>query len=89
MSHFSTIGEINIGHNIATILRSCLRLPVHVPLPGYVNQPFAAVPPFYQRDKEKDITKAVNLVRAQIMNLQEYDWKKLVKVLEEVTTKKG
>ena len=69
---------------IATTLQPCLRLSGHVPLPGYVEQSFAAVLPFYQLEKERDVAKAVKLVRAQIMNLQEYDWKKLVKVMEEV-----
>ncbi len=62
---------------------------VLVPIVDYTDRAFAAVLPFYQREKERDVAKAVKLVRAQIMNLQEYEWKKLVKVMEDVNTKKG
>ena len=33
-------------------------------------------------DRKKDAATAVNLVRGQIMNLQEYDRKKLMTVME-------
>jgi len=62
---------------------------VLVPLVDYTDRAFAAVLPFYQMEKERDIAKAVKLIRGQIMNLQEYDWKKLVTVMEETNAKKG
>lgn len=62
---------------------------VLVPLPDYTDRAFAAVVKFYELEKERDIAKAVKLIRGRIMNLQEYDWKKLVKVMEDVHTKKG
>lgn len=57
---------------------------VLVPLPDYTDRAFASVLKFYELEKEREVAKAVKLIRAQIMNLQEYDWKKLVKIMEEV-----
>lgn len=54
---------------------------VLVPLPDYTDRAFAAVLPFYNMKKEGDLAKAIKLIRAQIMNLQEYDWKKLAAVM--------
>ncbi len=51
------------------------------PLQDYTDRAFAAVLPFYNMP-EADITKAIRLVRSQIMNIQTYDWKKLVAVME-------
>jgi Fe-S-cluster containining protein len=59
------------------------RSDVLVPIADYTDRAFAAVVKFYEFERERDIAKAVKLIRAQIMNLQEYDWKKLVKVMEE------
>lgn len=56
---------------------------VLVPIADYTDRAFAAVLAFYHLDKDKDVAKAVKLVRGQIMNLLEYDWKKLVKVMGE------
>jgi len=61
---------------------------VLVPIADYTDRAFAAVVKFYELERERDIVKAVKLIRARIMNLQEYDWKKLVKIVEEVTAKK-
>jgi len=55
---------------------------VLVPIADYIDRAFAAVLPSYQLEKERDIAKAVKLIRSQIMNVQEYDWKKLVAVME-------
>ena len=60
---------------------------VLVPIADYTDRAFAAVLAFYHLDKEKDVSKAVKLVRGQIMNLLEYDWKKLVKVMYEAEAK--
>jgi Fe-S-cluster containining protein len=62
---------------------------VLVPIVDYTDRAFAAVLPFYQMDGGKDIGKSVKLIRTQIMNLQEYDWKRLVKVMEEIDSGKG
>ena len=60
-----------------------------MPLPEYTDRAFAAVVMFYELEREGNVAKAVKLIRAQIMNLQEYDWKKLVKVMEELKPNKG
>jgi len=57
------------------------RTDVLVPITDYTDRAFAAVLPFYQLEKELDTARAVKLIRGQIMNLQEYDWKKLVVVI--------
>jgi len=62
---------------------------VLVPLPEYTDRAFAAVVMFYELEREGNVAKAVKLIRAQIMNLQEYDWKKLVKVMEEEDARKS
>jgi Fe-S-cluster containining protein len=59
---------------------------VLVPIADYTDRAFAAVLAFYRMEKERDIAKAVKLIRSQIMNLQEYDWKKLAAVM---ASKKG
>jgi hypothetical protein len=56
---------------------------VLVPIADYTDRAFAAVLAFYHLDKDTDVAKAVKLVRSQMMNLLEYDWKKLVKVMGE------
>jgi Fe-S-cluster containining protein len=55
---------------------------VLVPMADYTDRAFAAVLASYKMEKERDIAKAVKLIRGQIMNLQEYDWNKLVKAME-------
>jgi uncharacterized protein len=62
---------------------------VLVPLPDYIDRAFAAVLPFYNMKKEGDLAKAIKLIRSQIMNLQEYDWKKLVVVMENNDSEKS
>jgi len=54
---------------------------VLMPIANHTDRAFAAVLAFYQMENEKDIAKAVNLIRGQIMKMQEYSWKKLVKVI--------
>jgi uncharacterized protein len=61
---------------------------VLVPLQDYIDRAFAAVLSFYNIKKEGDPAKAVRLVRSQIMNLQTYDWKKLVALLDQTATRK-
>jgi Fe-S-cluster containining protein len=62
---------------------------VLVPLPEYIDRAFTAVLPFYNMKNDSDPTKAVRLVRSQIMNLQTYDWKKLVALLDQRDTGKN
>jgi len=62
------------------------RADVLIPLPDYTDRAFAAAVKFYELEKERDVANAVKLIRAQIMNLQEYDWKKLVKIMVEMNS---
>jgi len=56
---------------------------VLVPLPDYTDRAFAAVVKFYEFERDRDAAKAVKFIRSQILNLQEYDWTKLVVVIGE------
>jgi Fe-S-cluster containining protein len=58
---------------------------VLIPLEDYTDRAFSAVISFYQLP-ERDPGSAARMVRKQIMNLQEYDWKKLADMME---SKKG
>jgi hypothetical protein len=53
---------------------------VLVPLADYTDRVFLAVLPFY-RLSERDPGNAVQKVRKQPVNLQEYDWRKLAEVM--------
>ncbi len=53
------------------------------PLPDYTDRAFASVLPFYNLKREGDISKAIKLIRTQIMNLQSFDWTKLVTIMEQ------
>ncbi len=55
---------------------------VLTPIADYTNRAFAAVLPFYQIKREGNAAAAITLVRSQIMNLQAFDWKKLVAIIE-------
>lgn len=57
---------------------------VLVPISGYTDRAFAAVLSFYNLKRDGDSEKAIKTIRAQIMNLQEFDWKKLVAIIEKV-----
>ena len=52
------------------------------PIPEYLDRVFAAVLPFYNLQMEGDTTRAVRMVRAQIMNLLSFDWSKLAGLME-------
>jgi len=58
------------------------RSDVLTPLPEYTDRAFAAIVPFYNMKAEGDIAKAVKLIRSQIMNIQTFDWNKLVAIIE-------
>jgi len=59
---------------------------VLVPLPGYTDRVFAAVLPFYNMKPDGDLARAIRLIRAQIMNLQTFDWRKLVAIMDNKLT---
>ena len=61
---------------------------VLVPLVDYTDRAFAAVMPFYSLKPEADVSKAIKLIRSRIMNLQTYDWMKLVAVIEQAGSRK-
>ncbi len=55
---------------------------VLTPIQDYTDRVFATVLPFYDLKKESDADKAVRLVRSQMMNLQTFDWNRLVAIIE-------
>ncbi len=55
---------------------------VLTPITEYTDRAFAAVLPFYNIKREGDASTAIRLIRSQIMNLQAFDWNKLIAVLE-------
>ena len=60
------------------------------PDPAYLDRVFAAVLPFYNLKQEGDISGAIRMVRAQIMNLLSYDWSKLAGLMEKgIATEKA
>lgn len=61
---------------------------VLVPLSDYTDRSFANLRALYRLKGEQDSARVVRLIRSQISNLQEYDWAKLVTVIEEVRQKK-
>jgi hypothetical protein len=44
---------------------------------------------FYSMNSEGDIDRAVKLIRSRIMNLQTFDWKKLVVIIEQFRSLKS
>jgi Fe-S-cluster containining protein len=48
------------------------------PIQDYTDRAFAAVLPFYNIKRDGDTISVVKLIRSQILNLQTYDWKKLI-----------
>ncbi len=55
---------------------------VLVPIANYTDRAFAAVLPFYNMQKGGDFSQAIKRIRAQIMNLQTFNWGTLVAVIE-------
>ncbi|MCL6106041.1 MAG: YkgJ family cysteine cluster protein [Actinobacteria bacterium] len=53
---------------------------VMIPLPRYTDRAFAAVFSFY-RINEEDVDGAIGLIRAQMINLLDYNWPKLAAAL--------
>jgi Fe-S-cluster containining protein len=58
---------------------------VLIPLGEYTDRAFASVLPFYNMKRGGD-SAAIRLIRSQIMNLQAFDWNKLVSVIEKKET---
>jgi len=52
------------------------------PIAEYKDRAFAAVIPFYNFKNVRDLSAAIRLIRGQIMNIQTFDWKKLVGIME-------
>jgi uncharacterized protein len=58
------------------------RADVLVPIADYTDRAFAAIAAFYGMALERDREKVVRQIRSKIMNLQENDWKELVRIIE-------
>jgi Fe-S-cluster containining protein len=61
------------------------RADVLVPIEDYTDLAFSAVLAFYTIKKNDDLTRSLRIVRSQIMNLQTYDWNKLLQSMEKET----
>lgn len=55
---------------------------VLMPLNGYIDRAFGKVLPLYNIKTGSDMERSVRLVRAQLMNLRTFDWRKLVAVMD-------
>jgi len=64
------------------------RMDVLVPIREYIDRTFAAVLPFYELTRNADLNAAVKLVRGQIMNLQAFNWSKLVTIIDNAESRK-
>ncbi|HBU05108.1 MAG TPA: hypothetical protein DEA95_00495 [Nitrospiraceae bacterium] len=60
------------------------------PIEDYTKKAFLATLPFYGITDEKEQIHFIenNLIHAQVVNLQAYDWKKLVKIMDDFDSKK-
>jgi Fe-S-cluster containining protein len=54
------------------------RADVLVPIEEYTDRAFSAILAFYDLKKNDDPARSLRLVRSRIMNLQTYDWSKLL-----------
>ncbi len=54
---------------------------VLVPLAEYTDRAFAVVLPFYNMQRRGDLSQAIKLIRAQIMNLQTFNWDTLASMI--------
>jgi Fe-S-cluster containining protein len=57
---------------------------VLVPIADYTDRAFAAVLLFYDMKREGDLSHSIKLIRSQIMNLQTFNWGRLVAMLEQI-----
>jgi Fe-S-cluster containining protein len=58
------------------------------PIQDYTDRAFAAVLSIYNMKREGDAANAVRTIRSQIMNLQTYDWKKMIVSMEKSDSRK-
>jgi uncharacterized protein len=63
------------------------RSDVLVPLEEYTDRAFTAVLAFYAMQKGDDLKRSLRSLRSQIMNLQTYDWSKLLQIMEKETSR--
>ncbi len=57
---------------------------VLTPIQDYTDRAFSAMLPFYGIPDDADETRAVkNIIQTQALNLQSFDWKELVKIMED------
>ena len=59
------------------------RADVLVPIEDYTDRAFSAVLAFYNVKRNVDLTRSLRLVRSQIVNLQTFDWSKLLHTMEQ------
>lgn len=63
---------------------------VLTPIQDYTDRAFSAMLPFYGVHRNADKTLAVrNIIETQALNLQSFDWKNLVKIMEDFDSGKG
>jgi len=62
---------------------------VLVPIADYTDRAFAAVLPFYNMKREGDLSRAIKLIRSQIMNLQTFNWGRLLAMIEQTGSLKS
>jgi Fe-S-cluster containining protein len=62
---------------------------VLVPLAEYADRAFASVLPFYHLKQDEDPGRSIRTIRSQILNLQTFDWTKLVALLEQAGPEKA
>lgn len=57
---------------------------VLTPIQDYTNRAFSAMLPFYGVSDKEDKVKAVKkIIHTQVINLQSFDWEKLVRIMED------
>jgi len=61
---------------------------VLVPIADYTDRAFAATLPFYNMKREGDLSQALKLIRSRIMNIQTFDWGRLVALIEQAGSRK-
>lgn len=63
---------------------------VLTPIQGYINRAFSIMLPFYGITDSSNQGMAVhNIIHTQAVNLQTYDWEKLVSVMDKLDSGKG
>lgn len=61
---------------------------VLTPIQGYTNKAFSVMLPFYGTTEGEDEAQAVKrIIHTQVLNLQTYDWKKLLRLMDDLDAK--